>query len=81
MPIWAFFVRAIMKPNQHLKKGNANMSEKEYVVVDGVRYVKGTEPLSWEEKLKRMNARTTDMPATAIKTKSKRSRKQLDAEN
>ena len=57
------------------------MSEKEYVVVDGVRYVKGTEPLSWEEKLKRMNARTTDMPATAIKTKSKRSRKQLDAED
>lgn len=57
------------------------MSEKEFVVVDGVRYVKGTEPLSWEEKLKRMNAKTTDMPTTAIKTKSKRSRKKLDAKN
>lgn len=57
------------------------MSGKEYVVVDGVRYVKGTEPLSWEEKLKRMNAKTTDMPTTAVKTKSKRSRKQLDAED
>ncbi len=57
------------------------MSEKEYVVVDGVRYVKGTEPLSWEEKLKRMNAKTTDMPTTAIKTKSKRSRKKLNAQN
>lgn len=57
------------------------MSEKKYVVVDGVRYVKGTEPLSWEEKLKRMNAKTTDMPTTAIKTKSKRSRKKLNAKN
>lgn len=57
------------------------MSEKEFVVVDGVRYVKGTEPLSWEEKLKRMNAKTTDMPTTAIKTKSKRSRKKLNAQN
>lgn len=57
------------------------MSEKKFVVVDGVRYVKGTEPLSWEEKLKRMNAKTTDMPTTAIKTKSKRSRKKLDAKN
>lgn len=57
------------------------MSEKEFVVVDGVRYVKGTEPLSWEEKLKRMNAKTTDMPTTAIKTKSKRSRKKLNAKN
>jgi len=57
------------------------MSEKKYVVVDGVRYVKGTEPLSWEEKLKRMNAKTTDMPTTAIKTKSKRSRKKLNAQN
>ena len=57
------------------------MSEKKFVVVDGVRYVKGTEPLSWEEKLKRMNAKTTDMPTTAIKTKSKRSRKKLNAQN
>lgn len=57
------------------------MSEKKFVVVDGVRYVKGTEPLSWEEKLKRMNAKTTDMPTTAIKTKSKRSRKKLNAKN
>ena len=46
------------------------MSEKEFVVVDGVRYVKGTEPLSWAEKLKRMNAKTTEMPASAVKTKS-----------
>lgn len=50
------------------------MSEKEFVVVDGVRYVKGTEPLSWAEKLKRMNAKTTEMPASAVKTKSTKSK-------
>lgn len=50
------------------------MSEKEFVVVDGVQYVKGTEPLSWAEKLKRMNAKTTEMPASAVKTKSAKSK-------
>ena len=57
------------------------MSEKEYVVVDGVRYVKGTEPLSWAEKLERMQAKTIDVKPRAIKTKSKRSRKKLEAKN
>lgn len=57
------------------------MSEKEFVIVDGVRYVKGTEPLSWAEKLERMNAKTIDVKPTAIKTKSKRSRKKIKAED
>lgn len=52
------------------------MSEKEFVIVDGVRYVKGTEPLSWEEQLKRMNAKTTEMPTQAIKTKSRKAKKE-----
>ena len=53
----------------------------EYVVVDGVRYKKGTEPLSWAEKLKRMCARNTAVPADAIKTKStkrKRTKKSIE---
>lgn len=57
------------------------MSEKEFVIVDGVRYVKGTEPLSWAEKLERMNAKTIDVKPTAIKTKSKRLRKKIKAED
>lgn len=57
------------------------MSEKEFVVVDGVRYVKGTEPLSWSEKLERMHAKTIDVKPGAIKTKGKRSRKKIEAEN
>lgn len=57
------------------------MSEKEFVVVDGVRYIKGKEPMSWAEKLERMNAKTTEMPTRAIKTKSKRSRKKLEAKD
>jgi len=51
------------------------MSEKEFVVVDGVKYVKGTEPLSWAEQLKRMNAKTTEMPIKAVKTKAKKEKK------
>lgn len=57
------------------------MSEKEFVVVDGVRYVKGTEPLSWAEKLERMHAKTIDVKPQAIKTKGKRSRKKIEAED
>ncbi len=45
------------------------MSEKEFVIVDGVRYRKGAEPVSWKEKLEQMNAKTTVMPTKAIKTK------------
>ena len=45
------------------------MSEIEFVVVDGVRYRKGTEPLSWEDKLKQMNVKTAVMPTKSIKTK------------
>ena len=51
------------------------MSEKEFVVVDGVKYVKGTETLSWAEQLKRMNAKTTEMPIKAVKTKAKKEKK------
>ena len=54
------------------------MSEKKFVVVDGVRYVKGTEPLSWAEQLERMNAKTTEMPIKAIKTKSAKKKKKVE---
>ena len=57
------------------------MSEKEFVVVDGVRYIKGTEPLSWEEQLKAMNAKQAVMPTKAIKKKSaKKSKKKVEVE-
>ena len=56
------------------------MSEIEYVVVDGVRYRKGTEPLSWKEKLEQMNAKTTVMSVKAIKTKAKKTKKAVKAE-
>lgn len=56
------------------------MSEKEFVVVDGVAYPKGTEPLSWAEKIKRMNAKTTEMPVKAVKTKKAKVEEPVKAE-
>lgn len=56
------------------------MSETEFVVVDGVKYVKGTEPLSWAEKLKQMQAKNTEMPTEAIKTKKVKKAKKEEPE-
>lgn len=44
------------------------MEDKEYVVVDGVAYPKGTEPLSWAEKLKQIEHKAI-VDKKAIKTK------------